>query len=65
MVAEAVTDDDWLIRNRKTGDIIATVEYDRRWREHVVCGESSAIYSAGCLRDLAVFLDALGVGQKA
>lgn len=47
----------WRIRNRGGGDELGLVTYYPRWRQWVFDPEYSTTYSAGCLREIADFLD--------
>jgi len=47
-------------RNRCSGDRLGTVGWYGAWRQYVYYHDRSGIvYSAGCLRDIAEFLEAL------
>ena len=39
------------------GATLATIEWYPRWRKYVLSPESSAVFSADCLRELAAFID--------
>jgi len=46
-------------RNRRSGDRLGAVCWNGPWRQYVYEPVCVAIYSAGCLRDIAEFIEAL------
>ena len=54
----------WDCLNRKHGEKLGDVNYNGRWRQYVYSPVNQAIYSAGCMRDVAEFLDACQLAEK-
>lgn len=53
-------DNAWAIHNNRSGDVIGMVTWDAEWRQWVFSTEhENAIFSSGCLRDIASFMDGL------
>jgi hypothetical protein len=46
------------------GDLLGIVRWFGRWRQYTFWPSSDTIYSPGCLRDVAAFLDALMTERK-
>ncbi len=46
-------------RNKRHGEELGTVQWFAGWRQYCYFPTCPADYSAGCLRDIAEFLDAL------
>ena len=52
-------------RNRRAGDVLGHVRYYAQWRQYVfepTC--DLVVFNAGCLRDIAGFLEALRNGRR-
>ena len=47
----------WVCLNRKAGTTLGRVYWQFGWRQYVFEPEAKRIFSAGCLRDIAKFLD--------
>jgi hypothetical protein len=45
----------WEVDNK--GDWLGVIRWHTGWRQYIFDPASDSIYSAGCLRDLAAFLD--------
>lgn len=54
----------WLILDKR-GGVLGHVEWWARWRAYVFVPEANTIYSSGCARDIAAFLDARTAERKA
>lgn len=50
----------WVCLNNRRLDELGQVVYNARWRRFVYQPTVSAIYSAGCLRDIAEFIENRG-----
>ena len=48
----------WRVETRH-GDLLGVVRWFGRWRQYTFWPSSETLYSAGCLRDVGEFLDAL------
>lgn len=46
----------WSCRNNKTGDQLGVVEWYAPWRQYCFFPTVQAVYSAGCLEDIAAFI---------
>lgn len=46
----------WRILSR-AGDVIGRVEWYSEWSQFVLVADPNAVYSSGCLRDVARFVD--------
>ena len=50
----------WIVRNARSGVTLGEVAWSGAWRQYVFSPtEDETIFSAGCLRDLASFLDSV------
>lgn len=47
------------VKNRKTGDELGEIEYCNGWRQYVWHPECNIQFGAGCLREMADYLDSL------
>jgi len=47
------------IRNKRSGDLLALVSWYGSWRQYTCNPQARTTYSAGCLRDIAQFMDDL------
>lgn len=56
----------WILRNRNSGLTMGFVEWYGRWREYVFCPTiaEATVHSAGCLRDIAAFLEQQNKEQR-
>lgn len=51
----------WAILNTRSRDQLGRVEWYPEWRQFVLVAESrTVVWSSGCLRDVARFMDELG-----
>ena len=50
---------DYLVVNRKSNIIIAFIDYESGWRQHVLKPQPETIWSAGCLEDVIKFMKEL------
>jgi hypothetical protein len=55
----------WSCLNNKSDDCLGMVRWDGGWRQYVFWPEDCCMFSNGCLRDIADFLDQLNAKQKA
>lgn len=53
----------WVCRNKRSGSAIGTVLWESGWRQYVFY-PGTAIFSAGCLRDIAAFLDMVKLERR-
>ncbi len=49
----------WSCRNRHFGEELGTVQWDFGWRQYIYSPAVQAVYSAGCLSDIADFIQQL------
>lgn len=54
----------WIVLDRG-GRPLGHVEWFGRWRSYAFIPEANTVYSSGCARDLATFLDAQTAAKKA
>jgi len=55
----------WLCRNRKSGTVLTEIKYEPGWRQYISDQqEPGMIFSAGCQRDIAEFLESLNKQHK-
>ena len=52
----------FLIRNKRSDDIIGKIEWYPRWRQYVASFEEFSVWSEDCLRDVRQFM--LGIGKE-
>jgi hypothetical protein len=49
----------WVIRNKRSGDILGRVEWYARWRLYVAIFSDSTVWSHDCLADVSAFMRSL------
>ena len=49
----------WLVRNKTNGSILGQIHWFAPWRQYVFAPADSTIHSAGCLREITAFLEAV------
>ena len=49
----------WLCKNRKSGEVIGSVEWYQQWKQPCFFSNADMVFSAECLRDIAKFLSSL------
>jgi hypothetical protein len=54
----------WSCRNRRSGAELGVVKWYAPWRRYCYFPTAQAVYSAGCLRDVADFIDRLAKAKK-
>jgi hypothetical protein len=47
------------VRNKHYGDLLCLIAWYGAWRQYVCTPQANTSYSAGCLRDIASFIDSL------
>ena len=50
---------DWACMNSKSGDVLGSVSYYKRWKKWVIEFQEDCVFDSKCLRDIADFLDQL------
>jgi len=53
------------VRNRRSSDELGTIHWHGPWRQYVYNPADFTMYSAGCLRDVTVFLKGLNEDHRA
>lgn len=53
------------VRNLRSGDELGTIHWHGQWRQYVYNPADFTMYSAGCLRDVAGFVEGLNADQRA
>jgi hypothetical protein len=55
----------WLIKNNKSGDILARIQWNNHWRQYCMFTYSMpCVFSSGCLLDIVTFLEAINKEHK-
>jgi hypothetical protein len=54
----------WGCYNKKSNGHLASVQWFSSWRQYIVIPCAGTIFSAGCLRDIAEFIDAVNTNHK-
>jgi len=49
----------WSCRNKRSGKELGRIEWYSGWRQYCYFPTVQAVYSAGCLKDIAAFMDQL------
>lgn len=49
----------WRVLNARHGDILGRIEWYAPWTQYVLVAKPDAVWSSGCLRELARFVDGL------
>lgn len=49
----------YAITNNRSGEVIGVIKWFGRWRQYVFFPGLDTVYSRGCLRDIADFLETL------
>lgn len=52
------------IINKKHGSWLGMIFWNPQWRQYVSCEDSQCIFSSGCHRDIADFMDGLDKTAK-
>ena len=52
------------VRNRRYGDELGTIHWHGQWRQYVYNPADFTMYSAGCLRDVAGFVEGLNADHR-
>jgi len=47
----------WQVRARRSGDLLGRIAWNAPWRQYIFDAQPMTVYSAGCLRDIATFID--------
>lgn len=55
----------WVVRNSKSDDPLGAVEWYVYWRQYCFHANAQAVFSAGCLQDIADFCERMNKEQKA
>jgi len=55
----------WIIRNRRSEALLGGVRFYPQWRCYVFEPETECVFSVGCLRDIADFMERQTAAQKA
>jgi hypothetical protein len=57
----------WILRNRRSGFPLGVIEWRGMWRQYVFAAniEEETVHSAGCLRDIAAFIERANKEQRA
>lgn len=55
----------WACRNNKSGAELGLVRWNGAWRQYCYYPSADAVYSEGCLKDIAVFLDQVNTAHRA
>jgi len=55
--ATPIVPEEWIIRNRKSGDVLGAAAYYARWRRWTVEFQQFTVFDSLCLREIADFLD--------
>ena len=50
----------WTVANKKKGNVLAIIKYDKQWRLWVLDPYGGTIWSADCLADVQSFIGQLG-----
>jgi hypothetical protein len=46
----------WLIRNKRSQDVLGQIEWYAQWRQYVAIFQESAVWSQDCLADVREFM---------
>ena len=49
----------WLCKNKKSGEVLAGIEWYREWNQICFYPNADTVFSPDCLRDIADFIDSL------
>jgi hypothetical protein len=52
------------VRNKKTGHILGKLIWHTGWRQYCYFPRADCVYSAGCLKDIAGFLEVINHEHK-
>ena len=49
----------WLCYNNRSGHILASIAWEKRWKQYVATFDEETIWSRDCLRDVIEFMEQL------
>ena len=61
---EQRADKDWDCLNNKSNTLLGWISWYYSWKNYVFTGSTTSIFDAGCLRDIADFLEQLNMGGE-